>query len=225
VPRFARRTSGILTNFQTTNRSKRVKLAGASAEVYGEMPMAAARPKVSKTVTATLVVTACALALGGPAEASSAGRVTQYDTVEPRLVAQINQTRAARGLPRVRVTSRLVNAATRHANSMGAGGYFSHDLLTAGGFRPFATWIRSHWPGPGYRSWSAGENLFCATYAPSAREVVSAWMASTPHRANLLNRRWRNVGVAAVRIAAWPGAFQGCVGNVTLVAAEFGRRS
>ena len=189
------------------------------------MPIAAAPRTIWKTLAAPVLIAACALVLAGPAGASSAVRVTQYDALEPGLVAKINDERAARGIARVRVTSRLVNAATRHANSMGTAGYFSHDLLTRGTFKPFSSWIRSFWPGPGHRSWSAGENLFCATYAPSAREVVRAWMGSTPHRANLLNRRWRNVGVAAVRIGAWPGAFEGCAGNVTLVAAEFGRRS
>jgi uncharacterized protein YkwD len=216
---------GILRNLQTKIARKGFKPRSAAADVYGDMALAAARRTTWKTLTAPVLVAACTLALAGPAGASSAGRVTQFNTLEPGLVAKINATRASRGLPRVRVTSRLVNAATRHANSMGAGGYFSHDLLTAGGFRPFASWIRSFWPGPGYRSWSAGENLFCATYAPSAGEVVRAWMGSPPHRANLLNRRWRNVGVAAVRVGSWSGAFQGCAGNVTLVAAEFGRRS
>jgi uncharacterized protein YkwD len=188
------------------------------------MANAAARPRLWTAFAGALVVAVCALALAAPAGAS-APRITQYNSLEPGVVAKINQTRAARGLARVRVTTRLVLAATRHANSMASAGYFSHDLLAAGGFRPFATWIRSYWPGPGYRSWSAGENLFCATYAPSVGEVVRAWMDSTPHRANLLNRRWRNVGVAAVRIGRWSGAFQGCAGSVTLVAAEFGRRS
>jgi uncharacterized protein YkwD len=189
------------------------------------MPIAAAHRRLWKALAAPAIVAACALAFAGPAGASSAGRVTQYNALEPGLVSKINQTRASRGLARLRVTSRLVNAATRHANSMGTGGYFSHDLLASGGFRPFSSWIRSYWPGSGYRSWSAGENLFCATYAPSAGEVVRAWMGSAPHRANLLKRRWRNVGVAAVRVGGWSGAFQGCAGNVTLVAAEFGSRS
>ncbi len=184
----------------------------------------AARRTLWKTLAAPVAVAACALAFAGPA-AGSSGRVTQYNSLEPAVVAKINETRAARGLARVRVAPRLLRAATRHANSMGAGGYFSHDLLTSSGLKPFSSWIRSYWPGPGYRSWSAGENLFCATYAPSAREVVRAWMGSPPHRANLLNRRWRSVGVAAVRVSLWSGAFQGCARNVTLVAAEFGRRS
>jgi uncharacterized protein YkwD len=188
------------------------------------MPDPAARRRIWTTVAATVAATAWALTLALPAGAS-APRVTQYNTLEPGVVAKINRTRASRGLARVRATPRLVKAATRHANSMATGGYFSHDLLAAGGFRPFASWIRSYWPGPGYRSWSAGENLFCATYSPSAGEVVRAWMASPPHRANLLNRRWRNVGVAAVRVTRWSGAYQGCAGGVTLVAAEFGHRS
>jgi uncharacterized protein YkwD len=177
------------------------------------------------TLVAAVLVAACALAFAGSAGASSAVAVTQYNALEPGLVAKINDTRASRGLARVRITARLANAATRHANSMGTAGYFSHDLLARGRFKPFSNWIRSYWPGPAHRSWSAGENLFCATYAPSAREVVRAWMGSAPHRANLLNRRWRNVGVAAVQVASWPGTFQGCAANVTLVAAEFGRRS
>ena len=180
--------------------------------------------KTSKILLA-LLVAACALALAGPASARSAVVVTHYNAIEPPLVSKINQTRASRGLAKLRVNTRLMSAATRHATSMGASGYFSHDLLTAGGFKPFSSWIGSFWPGPGYRSWSAGENLFCSTYPPSAGEVVRAWMGSTAHRANLLNRRWRNVGVSAVRVAAWAGVFQGCVGNVTLVVAEFGRRS
>jgi uncharacterized protein YkwD len=79
------------------------------------MPIAAARPRLWK-LAAPVVVAACALALASPAQASSAGRVTQYNALEPGLVSNINQTRASRGLARLRVTPRLVNAATRHAN-------------------------------------------------------------------------------------------------------------
>ena len=44
-----------------------------------------------------------------------------------------------------------------------------------------------------------GENLFAGTQGRvSARDVVSAWLQSPPHRANLLNRSFRDVGVAPV---------------------------
>ncbi len=45
-----------------------------------------------------------------------------------------------------------------------------------------------------------GENLFAGTWgAVSARDVVSAWLQSPPHRANILNDRYRDVGAAPVR--------------------------
>ncbi len=176
--------------------------------------VAAPRRTLWKTLAAPVAVAACALAFAGPA-AGSSGRVMQYNSLEPAVVAKINETRAARGLARVRVAPRLLRAATRHANSMGTGGYFSHDLRTSSGLKPFSSWIRSYWPGPGYRSWSAGENLYWATYAPSAREVVRAWMGSPPHRANLLRPGFRRVGLGIAR-----GTFLGH-GGATVVTADF----
>jgi uncharacterized protein YkwD len=52
----------------------------------------------------------------------------------------------------------------------------------------------------GYRYATFGENLFAGTWGTvSPRDVVRAWLQSPPHRANLLDRRFRHVGVAPVR--------------------------
>lgn len=52
----------------------------------------------------------------------------------------------------------------------------------------------------GYRYSSFGENLFAGTWGQvSARDVVSAWLQSSPHRANLLHPGFRDVGAAQVR--------------------------
>lgn len=52
----------------------------------------------------------------------------------------------------------------------------------------------------GYRYATFGENLFAGTWGSfSPRDVVSAWLQSPPHRANVLNRRFRHVGAAPVR--------------------------
>lgn len=52
----------------------------------------------------------------------------------------------------------------------------------------------------GYRPASFGENLFVGTWgAVSARDVAAAWFRSPPHRANVLRREFREVGVALVR--------------------------
>jgi len=51
----------------------------------------------------------------------------------------------------------------------------------------------------GYRYAMFGENLYAGTWGRvSARDVVAAWLQSPPHRANVLNRRFRDVGVAPV---------------------------
>jgi uncharacterized protein YkwD len=46
----------------------------------------------------------------------------------------------------------------------------------------------------GYQPLLCGENI--ASGYSSAREVVRAWMASPSHRANILERRFRDIGLA-----------------------------
>jgi uncharacterized protein YkwD len=48
------------------------------------------------------------------------------------------------------------------------------------------------------------------------------WMQSPPHRANLLNPRRRQIGLAAVRSSSAPGACKDMA--VTIVTADFGVR-
>ena len=57
-----------------------------------------------------------------------------------------------------------------------------------------------------------------------AKAVVAAWLASPGHRANLLNKSWRAVGVGAMKIVGPTGDYAG-VPTAFLVAAEYGRRS
>ena len=55
--------------------------------------------------------------------------------------------------------------------------------------------------------------------APSA---VGEWMASPPHRQNILAPEWREIGIGAVHFASAPGAYGGR--SVTIVTADFGAR-
>jgi uncharacterized protein YkwD len=48
------------------------------------------------------------------------------------------------------------------------------------------------------------------------------WLASPDHRANLMNPRWREIGVAAVYAADAPGVYQGL--DVTIITTDFGVR-
>lgn len=44
-----------------------------------------------------------------------------------------------------------------------------------------------------------GQNLAWATYPMSPRRAVELWLASPPHRANLLGRRYRFTGISVRR--------------------------
>ena len=164
-----------------------------------------------------------ALAAPSPAHALT---VSDRDALEESVVSRINSVRRSHGLRPLSVVSRLDDAADRHATSMAAQSYFRHELYTptrATTWTTFGTWIRWYWPGPGYSSWSAGENLAWGAPAISASQTVSRWMASPGHRANILNPAWRNIGVGAVHVAD-PHGYYASWDDVTIVAADFGTR-
>jgi uncharacterized protein YkwD len=170
-------------------------------------------------------LTAIAFALSCTSGAAAAG-VTPRNSMEPTLVGRINDVRAAHGLRRLRVSSLLTNAATQHAKSMGAAGYFRAALYTPlhrDGWTPYGTWIHWYWPGAGYTSGRAAENRAWGATDLSARTAVKRWMKSARNRANLLTARWRHVGVAAVRVSD-PVGYYGRRDDVTIVVAELGRR-
>jgi uncharacterized protein YkwD len=170
---------------------------------------------------AAVAALACTLlALAGPA---SAATITQRNTVEPALVSRINQVRADHHLPALTVVARLTDAATRHANNMASRGYFRHELRKDGNWVAFGTWIRWYWPGPDYSAWTAGENLAWGAPDATPAQVINWWMNSPGHRANLLGA-WDKVGVSIVHVAS-PGGFYRAYSQVTIVAAEFGKRA
>jgi uncharacterized protein YkwD len=174
-----------------------------------------------------LTAAAIALAVLSLAPAAGAVTVTERNPLEPNIVQRINSIRKAHGLRSLTVAKRLTDAANRHARSMGASSYFRHDLYTPRRDRrwtSFSTWIRWYWPGPGYRAWSAGENLAWGAPDISASRTVTNWMNSPGHRANILNPRWRSIGVAAVHVDD-PAGYYRSWDDVTIVAAEFGWRS
>ncbi len=67
----------------------------------------------------------------------------------------------------------------------------------------------------GYAYLNVGENLALGDFV-SSQEVVTGWMNSPGHRANILNKSYTELGVAAI-IGAYNGR------NVWFVVQEFGR--
>ena len=152
------------------------------------------------------------------AAASAATRTTRQGEIAARVVRAINVLRTSHGLKRLRVNDELADAARFHSLEMASLGYFSHDSADGTTFgqrvRHWYT-IRSHW--------SAGENLVWGRPRIGGVRVVQLWLASPPHRANLINPGWREVGCSAVHSTAAPGVFANTA--VTVVTCDFGTRS
>jgi uncharacterized protein YkwD len=162
-----------------------------------------------------------ALVLAAPAGATA---ISHRSTAERKLVHRINHVRGNHGLKPFRVATRLHKAAARHSNSMAKVGYFRHELRYKGVWKSFGAWIRWYWPGPGFSSWSAGENLAWGAPDLGVRKTLRLWMASAGHRANLLNRSWNRIGISIVHVTDPVGIYDP-YSSVTIVTADFGHRS
>jgi uncharacterized protein YkwD len=105
----------------------------------------------------------------------------------------LNRERSRRGLPRLRLNDRLSTAADRHSRDMVRRRYFSHDSLGGGSF---VDRIRRTGYLSSARSWTVGENLAWGTgNRGTPEQILSAWMRSPGHRANILSGRFREVGI------------------------------
>jgi uncharacterized protein YkwD len=153
-----------------------------------------------------------------PATTASVVRV-QLSSLESQLLGRINLTRSQHGLRALRLSARLTAAANQHSASMAQKGYFSHDSANGGSF--FKR-IASFYTYRGYSTWSAGENLLWSSPDVSPAGALRMWMNSPEHRANLLSRAWREMGLSAVHVVSAPGVYGG--DEVTIVTADFGVR-
>lgn len=110
-------------------------------------------------------------------------------TSEYRVLTLINIEREERGLERLTMDEKLSAAAYEHASDMSDHNYLAHTS-------PNGSTMGSRLRDAGARFTTAGENI--ARGYKTALSVVSGWMNSRGHRANILNRRYRKVGIARV---------------------------
>ncbi len=174
----------------------------------------------SRTRIAALAAGLVVLASPAAGSAERRGVVAPAAQLQTALVDQLNAVRAARGLVRLRVSPALTTAANVHSMQMAKRGYFSHNSASGASF---SQRIAYFYPARGYRTWAVGENLLWGSPDVGAVRAVKLWLASPPHRANLLNPRWRQVGVAAVHSTSAPGVYHNA--PATIVTADFGART
>ena len=75
----------------------------------------------------------------------------------------------------------------------------------------------------GYGNWSAGENLLYSTSEIDASTAIRTWLDSPPHRANMLNPAWREVGIGSFYASAAGGTFGGEA--TWVITMDFGTRA
>ncbi len=129
-----------------------------------------------------------ALLLLAPAVAaeSAKGDVFKLIGVEAAVVAQTNVERKNAGLAPLTLNAKLSSAARAHALNMARQDKLEHTLddkrpderVTAAGYR---------WSG-------TAENI--AWNSRSPKDVVAGWMDSPPHKKNMLNSDYTEIGVA-----------------------------
>jgi uncharacterized protein YkwD len=129
----------------------------------------------------------------------------------------LNAQRAAHGLRSLRPNRALRHSARRYARSLVVHRFFSH--VAPGGQTLQARVSRSGYL-RGARGWAYGENLaWGAGVQATPARIVSAWMASPGHRANILSARWRHIGIGIA-----PGAPVAGVGHAASYVTHFGWR-
>jgi uncharacterized protein YkwD len=188
----------------------RSRLSLATAAIAAVAAIAAAPAQAAKPVKSKPKPVSCANADLVPNAANGA-------SIRSATLCLINVERRARGLRALRSNSRLRNAAQRYAEQMVRQSFFGH-VSPAGStvlqrIRK-ASYLKSA------RAYSVGENLAWGTRElATPRQTVRNWMNSPPHRRNMLDRGFREIGIG-IAIGVPQGSDPGAT-----YATEFGRRS
>lgn len=124
------------------------------------------------------------------------------------LLLETNKERQNHGLGELSLNSQLSQAATSKAQDMAERNYWSH--VTPDGAQPWV-FIKD----AGYSYASAGENL--AYGFEGSDSTVAGWMGSTPHRINMLNSGYKDVGFGMANVEDYQGT-----GQQTIVVAMYG---
>jgi uncharacterized protein YkwD len=129
---------------------------------------------------------------------SSTGQMT---SLEYQMYQETNSTRAANGLPALKILTTCVRMAQDHAYDMYTRGYFAHDSPT----ETFAQRAARYGLG------AVGENI--AGYSSDVPSTMNQWMNSPGHRANILNNSWASMGVGFYQ-GRWVQCFTSAPGDV-----------
>jgi uncharacterized protein YkwD len=138
------------------------------------------------------------------------------ELVRAALLCLHNQIRVQAGLPTLKDNAKLRKAATGHSNDMVIEGFFDHTSLNGD---TFVDRIIDAGYAKRNDGWTIGENLAWGTGELSTPQaIMDAWMKSAGHKANIVKKSYKEIGIA-VRIGV---PTDGTVGAT--VTADFGAK-
>lgn len=152
-------------------------------------------------LAAALLTILAALLFSASANAARCADVHATPADNPRAAHRatlclLNQERAAHGLRPLRSNDALATAARGHSRDMVRRSFFDH---TAPGNVTFVDRIRRANYSP-RGAWAVGENLAWGSGSLSdPASIVRGWLNSPGHRANILNGRFRSIGLGIAR--------------------------
>jgi uncharacterized protein YkwD len=159
---------------------------------------------VLTALLATLTVAGARSAGDARAEGASckpaheAPRQATLRELRSSMLCLINRVRGHYGIGALRENPQLRRSATGHSEDMVEHGYFSH-------YGPAGSTVGSRVASAGYLArvniYFVGENIGggIGSNGGSALAVFRAWMHSPPHRANILDPGFHDIGVGVVR--------------------------
>ena len=141
----------------------------------------APRARLRALAITLLSVTTAVIPVAGVAQTASAAPVKRSNAaLAHEVLADLNATRAAHGLRPLKSRADLAAYAAKHSKEMAGPGRLFH----SSGLATLCCWAR------------IGENV---AYAGSTAQASSTLYNSAPHRANILNSSYDEVGVAVVQ--------------------------
>lgn len=114
---------------------------------------------------------------------------TAVSSYEQKVVELVNVERQKAGLPALTLDSAISNVARTKSKDMADNNYFAHQSPTYGSAGDMLNKFGIKWS-----AW--GENIASGQKTPEA--VVTAWMNSSGHRANILSSNFSKIGVGYV---------------------------
>ncbi len=121
-----------------------------------------------------------------PAQTQQPVQASQSGSFQQQILTLVNVERRKANLQPLTLNNQLGQAAQNHTNDMVSKSYFSHTSPSGGT-------MTSRVNATGYVYSTIGENI--AAGSSTANTTMTQWMNSPGHRANILNPKFRELGV------------------------------